>query len=60
MFHFVANLKPYTLHAGPGVRRFRSYLLSVDYYREFSKLARVVNRERRILGRRQRERWTYP
>ena len=41
-FHFVANLKPYTLHRGPGNRRFGSYLLSIDYARELGDLAREV------------------
>lgn len=41
-FHFVANLKPYTLHRGAGNRRFGAYLLSVDYAHEFSDLAREV------------------
>ncbi len=39
-FHFVANLKPYTLHRGVGNRRFGAYLLSVDYARELADLAR--------------------
>lgn len=41
-FRFVANLKPYTVHRGAGNRRFDSYLLSVDYARDFADLAREV------------------
>ena len=41
-FHFVANLKPYTLHRGRGNDRFGAYLLSVDYARDFADLARDV------------------
>jgi hypothetical protein len=41
-FHFVANLKPYTLHRGAGNRRFGSYLLSIDYARALADLAREV------------------
>lgn len=41
-FHFVANLKPYTLHPGAGRRRFGSYLLSIDYARALGDLAREV------------------
>lgn len=39
-FHFVANLKPYTLRRGTGNRRFDSYLLSIDYARDLGDLAR--------------------
>ncbi|MBA3459368.1 MAG: hypothetical protein H0T46_05370 [Deltaproteobacteria bacterium] len=41
-FRFVANLKPYTVHRGPGVPRFGAYLLSTDYARSFQDLAREV------------------
>ena len=41
-FHFVANLKPYTRHPGVGRRRFKSYLLSIDYARALGDLAREV------------------
>lgn len=40
MFHFVANLKDYTYHRGRGVRRFDSYLLSVDFINAHNRLAR--------------------
>jgi hypothetical protein len=41
-FHFVANLKPYTVRRGAGNRRFGAYLLSVDYRKDFRDLAREV------------------
>ncbi len=41
-FHFVANLKPYTLRRGRGNDRFDAYLLSIDYARQLGDLAREV------------------
>lgn len=41
-FHFLANLKPYTVHRGAGNRRFDGYLLSSDFARTFGDLAREV------------------
>ena len=49
MFHFAANLKPYTVLRGRGNRRFDSYLLSVDFFHEHKDLARLVVLENRIL-----------
>jgi hypothetical protein len=49
MFTFVANLKPFTFRPGRGGRRFRSYLLSVEYRRELADLARAVTRGGRAL-----------
>ncbi|MEJ2407251.1 MAG: hypothetical protein P8171_23820 [Candidatus Thiodiazotropha sp.] len=49
MFHFIANLKPYTFHRGRGNRRFDAYLLSADYFDENEKLAHEVTTENRIL-----------
>jgi hypothetical protein len=40
MFHFVANLKDYTYHRGRGIRRFDSYLLSVDFVGAHAALGR--------------------
>lgn len=41
-FHFIANLKPYTVHRGAGNRRFDAYLLSSDFARTLRDLAREV------------------
>lgn len=42
-FTFVANLKPFTFHRGPGIRRFDAYLQSVDYNRgKQAQLAQAV------------------
>lgn len=48
-FHFVANLKPYTLHRGRGNDRFSAYLLSTDYARALSDLSREVVRGNGVL-----------
>jgi len=42
VFHFVANLKPYTLWRPRRQRAFDAYLLSVDYARELGALAPQV------------------
>lgn len=49
MFHFVANLKPYTFDPCEGMRRFDSYLLSVDYLAEHESLATRAVTARRLL-----------
>lgn len=49
MFHFTANLKPYNVFRGAGSRRFESYLLSIDFFREHKDLARLVVDEKRTL-----------
>ncbi len=49
MFHFVANLKPYTFHRGRGNKRFDAYLLSADYFAENESLANNVVTEGRVL-----------
>lgn len=49
MFHFVANLKPYTLRRPHRQRQFDAYLLSVDYAREHGPLAPQVRAAGRIL-----------
>lgn len=49
MFNFVANLKPFTFRPGRGGRRFRSYLLSVEYRQQFGDLANAVRRAGRAL-----------
>ena len=41
-FHFVANLKPYTVHRGAGNARFNAYLLSTDYAGAFQDLAKEI------------------
>lgn len=46
MFHFVANLKPYTLLGPP---RFDAFLLSVDYAASLREEARECVRKRRTL-----------
>ncbi len=48
MFHFVANLKPYTLPETTD-ERFDAYLLSADYTRGLAKLAAIVRAEERVL-----------
>ncbi|WP_321991603.1 hypothetical protein [Marispirochaeta aestuarii] len=50
MFHFAANLKPYTFYRGRGNRRFDAYLLSTDYIKEHIDLVQCVNAEKRILA----------
>jgi hypothetical protein len=49
MFHFVANLKPYTLPEASTEVRFDAYLLSADYASGLAKLAAVVRAEQRVL-----------
>ncbi len=49
MFHFVANLKPYTFHRGRGNDRFDAYLLSADYVTSLGKYAKLVVRDKRVL-----------
>ena len=49
MFHFVANLKPYTLRETTDDHRFDAYLLSADYASGFADLAAVVRAEQRVL-----------
>ena len=49
MFHFVANLKPYTFHRGRGVRRFDAYLLSIDHASQARRLLAPLRREGRLL-----------
>ncbi|KIG11772.1 hypothetical protein DB30_02550 [Enhygromyxa salina] len=49
MFHFVPNLKPYTLTEGDSEGRFDAYLLSADYTGGLSELAGVVRAEGRVL-----------
>lgn len=46
MFHFVANLKPYTLQGPP---RFDAFLLSVDYAGGLREEARACVQKRRML-----------
>lgn len=49
MFHFVANLKPYTLRRPRRQRQFDAYLLSIDYARELGHLTADVHAAGRIL-----------
>lgn len=49
MFHFVANLKPYTWYRGQGNRRFGAYLLSIDHAQEHRELAASVVRSGPLL-----------
>ncbi|HLT36036.1 MAG TPA: hypothetical protein VK034_07115, partial [Enhygromyxa sp.] len=49
MFHFVANLKPYTLPEVVSDDRFDAYLLSADYTSGLAELASVVRAEQRVL-----------
>ncbi|HEY5948660.1 MAG TPA: hypothetical protein VIV40_24380 [Kofleriaceae bacterium] len=48
-FHFLANLKPYTVRRGTGNRQFRGYLLSIDFAHQFADLAREVLRDGDVL-----------
>ncbi len=50
MFRFVANLKPYTLHRGRGIRRFDYYLISTDYSQTHRRLVKEVHRYGRGLA----------
>lgn len=49
MFHFVANLRRFTVYRGRGNRRFDAYLLSADYVDDRRDLARKVVGEHRVL-----------
>ncbi|PRQ05042.1 hypothetical protein [Enhygromyxa salina] len=49
MFHFVPNLKPYTLVEDADEGRFDAYLLSADYTRGLADLAGLVRTEGRVL-----------
>lgn len=49
MFHFVANLKRYTLLEVAPVDRFGAYLLSADYASGLTELAGMVKAEQRVL-----------
>lgn len=42
LFHFIANLKPYLVPPDPGGRRFRGYLVSVDYVAPLRSLVTEV------------------
>ena len=50
MFHFVANLKPYTIDPESKRSHFGSYLLSVDYASGLRALVQHVHEEHRILA----------
>ena len=50
MFHFVANLKPYTIDPQSRRSHFASYLLSVDYASGLRALIERVHKEQRILA----------
>jgi hypothetical protein len=45
VFHFVANLKPYLLHPGRGLRRFEVYLCSADYAADSRELLQEAHGE---------------
>lgn len=49
MFHFVANLKPYTLNPSGGGRPSDAFLLSVDHAEDFLALVSQVMRQNRLL-----------
>ncbi|MEM7158020.1 MAG: hypothetical protein AAF799_34585 [Myxococcota bacterium] len=49
MFHFTANLKPYTFSERPTSERFDAYLLSADYASAHRELAAQVRGEGRTL-----------
>lgn len=49
MFHFLANLKPYTFYRGRGNPRFNSYLLSIDNFGEHEELSKKVVKQGRFL-----------
>jgi hypothetical protein len=50
MFHFVANLKPYTIDPQAKRSHFASYLLSVEYALALRALVQRVHEEHRILA----------
>lgn len=49
VFHFTANLKPYTFLERPEDERFDAYLLSADYARGLSEMAAQVRQQQREL-----------
>lgn len=49
MYHFISNLKPYTLFRGRGNRRFDGYLLSVQYLKVQAKLLPTAHRDENAL-----------
>jgi hypothetical protein len=49
VFHFTANLKPYTFLERPPPERFDAYLLSADYAAGLSDLADQVRNDGRVL-----------
>jgi hypothetical protein len=49
VFHFVANLKPYLLHPGRGLRRFAAYLCSADYASQSRELLEDAHGDGRLL-----------
>ncbi len=49
MFHFAANLKPYTFRERPPAERFDAYLLSADYVEPLAEMAAEVRSQKREL-----------
>jgi hypothetical protein len=49
VFHFVANLKPYLLRPGSGLRMSQVYLCSADYASESRELLAEARRRKRLL-----------
>src|SRR5262245_22802328 len=49
MYHFVANLKPYTIGPDAKAARFDSYLLSVDYTSGLIALTDQVHKQHSVL-----------